>query len=487
MNITNYYDPDKGLMMFSQAGSQKYTENLDSYSQLYTDIYVSVNNNKHAMDSCWESGNIYYANYETGYVKKIGFDRTELASLKLTNPFAVSIIQYSSKMSRVITSPPQDDQGCWIADKGTGKVIKTDNELNILYELSGIVNPVCIVASIDGGCYIADASTKTITRISPSAEVLFVLPYASFDPYGVSSVSEMRVYIYDEATLTDKLWVVGVDTDGVDKIYGFDNTLTQWKTISPSGHFSPFSSSSSEDSRGDYDRISSIDVDRNLWAQHLYVAGGDSTTAWVLKYNSSGTLIGEKEYNDIAYPYSIKVVQAYGSSCLYLLEDSSKYEAISSSSSSSSSSLNSSSSSIVDTVTPDIESLDNTVWFSDGASFEAGSYKIVYTEGAMRYGFAFRWSIHGTLDTIGYFVVYNDGGSQITAAPLDDTQYNPTTGDYCDANGIAGTLAVENAWKNSFVIVNHTGGKIGVRFIDTYIDDNHHGCPDPTFGLDRVS
>ena len=65
------------------------------------------------------SGNIYYANYDGGYVRKVKYDGTEIAVLALTNPYMVSVIQNSTAMNSVVTDPPQDDQGCY--DRGSGQ------------------------------------------------------------------------------------------------------------------------------------------------------------------------------------------------------------------------------------------------------------------------------------------------------------------------------------------------------------------------------
>ena len=182
MNITNY-NPNQGLMIIAPTNSQKYTEKLDSYSQILTNIYSSNSASKFCIDSCWESKNIYYANSSEGYVKKISYDGTEISSLSLINPSMVSIIQYSNAMSTSITYPPQDDQGVWIVDSSTNKAIKTDNELNILYE-ANTSNVVSISASIDGGCYVVEElnGIGSLIKISGSGVVQSSKNYTQFSP-----------------------------------------------------------------------------------------------------------------------------------------------------------------------------------------------------------------------------------------------------------------------------------------------------------------
>ena len=334
MIITDYYSPSKGLTVISQDGLQKYPEALDSYSQIFSAIYTSVNNNRFAIDSAWESGNIYYANYDSGYVKKIQFDGTEIASLLLTNPVGLSVIQYAAQMSSLISSPPQDDSGCWIMDAGEGEIVKTDNELNVLVEVTGITDPVGIISNIDGGCYVMDDSSASLIKISSDGTTEDTMDYADFDP----AMEQFRDMALDANGI---LWVTGDD-----RLYQFiysNEVIQRQLVIEPLGTDTLFSSSSSEDNEEMH--IGGIDVDRNSTNQLLYVSGGNSEKAWIAKYNSSGVNKGEETYYDLSYPYVLKVVQGLNSECLYILEDPEKWDEFGYGSSSSSSSFGFSSSS----------------------------------------------------------------------------------------------------------------------------------------------
>jgi hypothetical protein len=311
---------------------------LDSYSQIFTSLYVSNynNNNKYCIDSCWESGNIYYANYDEGYVKKIQYDGTVIATLNLTNPFMVSVIQNSVAMNSTVTYPPQDDQGCWIA-KANGKIIKTDKNLNILYTYSGTANPLCIKADIDGGCLIVDGGS--LIKISSTAEIIVTKNYTDFSPV-VTSFIDLAVdsggWIWFCAN--DKLYNLMYDASLIQ--------LVQQFVIDPLGTDDPFSSSSSEAFSEEEEHLAAIDVDRNvpLIQRYLYVAGGNSYKSFVLKY-ASGALVDSKQYFDMGFPYVIKVVQGMGSDSLYVLDDSAKWDDYGYGSSSSSTEIRSSSSS----------------------------------------------------------------------------------------------------------------------------------------------
>jgi len=326
-NINQYYNPEQGPMVISPSGSKKFPKKLNSFSDLLTAIYTSASNDKFAIDSSWEAERIYYANYDTGYVRKIQYDGTEIATLELTNPLCLSIIQNTSRMARTVNDPPQEDKGCWIADKGTGNVVKTDNLLNITATLSGITNPVSIMADLDEGCFIAENNTNSIIKVSSSGVQVnsYVLP---------DEPKDMALDIYGS------LWIV-CSNRRIYNLYVSNNVIRERRS------FSPFSSdfSSSSSSLEENDEIGAIDVDRYSTGQYLYVTGGDSNYGWIQKYDSEANLIASNKYLDIAFPYVLKVVQAYTSTSFYILSDTSKWDQYGYGSSSSSSSIDSSSSS----------------------------------------------------------------------------------------------------------------------------------------------
>jgi len=326
-NINQYYNPEQGPMVISSVGSKKFPKKLNSFSDLLTAIYTSASNDKFAIDSSWEAERIYYANYDTGYVRKIQYDGTEIATIELTNPLCLSIIQNASRMSRTVNDPPQEDKGCWIADKGTGNVVKTDNLLNITATLSGISSPVSIIADMDEGCFVAENNTNSIIKVSSAGVQVnsYVLP------------DEPKDMALD---INGNLWVVCADKR-IYNLYVSNNVIRKRRSFSPfSNEFSSSSSSLEEN-----DEIGAIDVDRHSTGQYLYVTGGDSNYGWIQKYDSDANLIASNKYLDIAFPYVLKVVQAYTSTSLYILSDTSKWDQYGYGSSSSSSSIDSSSSS----------------------------------------------------------------------------------------------------------------------------------------------
>ena len=327
--ITDRYDPKQGVTVISGTGSQRFTENMDYFSQVFASVYSSDLNNKFAIDSCWESGNIYYANYDEGYVKKICFDGTVLASLALTNPLALSIFQYSDSMRTVIPDPPQDDRGCWIIDEymdGFTKVARlvfTDHNLNIVKTIDPLTNPICVIPAYDGGCYVADQTLQSISRYSSSSVLLGTYTFLGIYP---------KELALDLSNVTGNLWVLCSD----DKVYNFSVTNTGFTlrfSISPIVFGS---------------HVGAIDVDRNstLSQQYLYVTGGSRDSGWIKKYDKDGGLITSQTGLAMPFPYVLKAVQGYGSDRVYVLADFTKWDNYGyDSSSSSSTEIRSSSSS----------------------------------------------------------------------------------------------------------------------------------------------
>ena len=281
MNITNHYSSSQGLTVASPNGFQQYTDKLDSYSSVLTGLYVSSfdKNNKYCIDSCWESGNIYYANYDEGYVKKISYDGTIIATLVLVNPSMVAVVQNAISMNTVVTYPPQDDQGCWIADKGAGKIIRTDKDLNIIAELSGITTPIAIKSDIDGGCYVVNGTS--LIKISSDAQIVDSKTFASFSPAAVKFV---------DIAIDAQGWIWFCADDNIFNLSYAGGQFNQQFVLKPLSTDDPFSSSSSSDVAdliGEYEahHIGAIDVDRNNVSRHLYVSGGNSYESFILKYN----------------------------------------------------------------------------------------------------------------------------------------------------------------------------------------------------------
>ena len=254
MNITQHFEPERGPSVISPDGLQRYTEALDSYTQIASTLNIAKPSTKFAIDAAWESGNIYFCNYDTGYVKKVQFDKTETASLNLTNPWGLSVIQYSNKMESTITDPPQQDRGIWVSDRGTDSVIKTDNELNIVAEATGLSNVVGLIASNDGGCYIVRQTAGEFIKLSSQGVIQDTFGFAEFSP-AITKFSDITM------DADGYIWILADDLL-YPMQYQAGFILQRFNSISPLGDPDLFSSSSSEDG-GEEMHVSAIDVDRN--------------------------------------------------------------------------------------------------------------------------------------------------------------------------------------------------------------------------------
>jgi len=110
-------------------------------------------------------------------------------------------------------------------------------------------------------------------------------------------------------------------------------------------------------------------------------------------------------------------------------------------------------------VMPDVFSPD-TAWFLGGATLPAGTYRVTYVSGALRYSGSTQWTVNWPGgDPTNYRVVYDDGAS-VLSTPLVDGGWHPSI------------AAVEAANAGKFVTVQHAGGRIGVRYSDAQYSDN---------------
>jgi hypothetical protein len=120
---------------------------------------------------------------------------------------------------------------------------------------------------------------------------------------------------------------------------------------------------------------------------------------------------------------------------------------------------------VPDPAMPDV----NTTDVVEFGTYPAGTYRVTYSAGAMRYGPGLtQWKLNASV-SYGFRVVHS-GGTEIEGPGNSYTGYN--------------TIAeVEAANAGAYVEFTHTGGTIGVRLEDTPIDDNTPGTPSPTFLL----
>lgn len=108
-------------------------------------------------------------------------------------------------------------------------------------------------------------------------------------------------------------------------------------------------------------------------------------------------------------------------------------------------------------------SQQNTEYFAGGASFNPGTYYVEYVEGAYNFSSpANAWTVHGIE------VSYNNGAA--------------ATGGF-DTYAGANQADAEANFACAHWVFEHTGGKIGLVFNDSYFADNVLGTPGPTFRI----
>lgn len=307
-NRITYYNPTSGVYVFATEGSQKIDASLSAFTNILND--VRVNSSQNVADICWESSDVYYCSYD-GKVRKIGFDDEIIAELQLVEPIGVSAIQYAATMSDAVSAPPQSDNGCWIADVGTGDVIRTNENLESIYEFGGVISPSYIVSDIDDGCYVADDNSLTIIKLDSMARMKGVIWYNADIAPSIATITEMKAYLGSNGN--NNLLVLA--NDKIYRIEYYAGVFTLKTTIDPNADLS-------EIEFIDDFNVRSIDVDRK--EGYLYVVGSNAGSGWVLKYDLNGVLISRNSDLQMACPIVVRVVQCFASSDLYILGDSSR-------------------------------------------------------------------------------------------------------------------------------------------------------------------
>jgi len=317
----------QGVSTFNSTGYRKLSS-VESYvypSELYIDLLATYGT-KHSVDSCWETGNIYYADYATGTVGKMSFEGTNIATLSLTSPTALSVVQNESKMSIV---GEVKDRGCWIID-GTS-LIKTDYLLNVEKTITGLSNPFMVISSrVDHGCFVVDVNLRILQFDSNADLVAFgQLPGGKYIDIAANS--------YGELVLLGVATLYGYSSSNGSIIQDFATNI-QTSVLSSADLY-----------------VASMDIDTSTADQYIYVALGSAGATSVaiggvsgkgqieiMKFSRTGTYVSGTSSSaidlDLSYPFILRACQHPSSNHIYLLSNIGKHAAIESSSSSSSSS-----------------------------------------------------------------------------------------------------------------------------------------------------
>ena len=317
MNISNqFYKKSRGTTVFGSDGLQQiysqYNSVFNFISSLipYEEVSLSI---PQAVDSCWSSGNIYYADVDGDVVSKISYTHDILATLDIVAPKSISVIQTSVPMDD--SSPTSiDDVGCWIIG-ALGDVIKTDGDLNVLVEITSLPDPSLVATNhSNGGCYVVDGSFGLL-NFNSNGDLIGTGSFTDDYVIGCLSNSDGDFFVLTE-----------------DELYRFKNVgglISMAHVFGLSSYFGSLA-------------IGCFDIDTST--DDIYVSGGDNTTVKTVKFNSSNAYVADDSFSG-DFPYIINVSQHPSSNTFYLLTDSDRLEIVESSSSSSSGSSSSSSSS----------------------------------------------------------------------------------------------------------------------------------------------
>lgn len=256
---------------------------------------------KHAIDSCWTTGNIYRLDGEV--ILKTDFNNEVLSSLSSSSSNSLSVIQNSVPME---DENPSDDEclGCWIVS-GTS-IIKTDNDLSILFEITNLDSPTLICSNhLSGGCYVVNEGMG-IYEFSSDGDLIGVSTFVDLEIINILSNSLGKLFVLTETELYKMSNTDGVISTDVD--YNISTHLSSGMTIG------------------------AFDVDTS--SDQIFVAAGSSTNIQLLKFNSSGSGILDTSTVTGDFPYLLKVSQHPSSNSLFIISDDDKKDSVNSSSSS---------------------------------------------------------------------------------------------------------------------------------------------------------
>lgn len=306
MNITEY-SPSSGIQILNNNIGQKLTTINNGIFNFMSNVYVNSFSimDKHSIDACWESGNLYIIDNITKKLFKYRYDGDLLYELQLTSPLSISTIQYSNKMSIIETV---NDNGCWVID-GVD-IIKMNNKLEIIKHIKNLVEPRYIIsAKIDNGCFVCDLSMG-ILRFSSDGEMIGLgnLPLEEIIDISVSSFGELYILCKNY----------------IHKYICKNGSVSLIKQLDISSYFSSSFIPSC------------FAIDFSTTNQYVYIFGGNKINIKTIILTKDLVFYSQK-LNTGDFPFVVKIPQHINANSIYLLCDNNKYDSYGTSSSSSSS------------------------------------------------------------------------------------------------------------------------------------------------------
>ena len=322
--VKTEYLADQGITAFSDQGYQKFNSLSQGKfyygSPIHTDVTAT---NRWTVDSCWETGDLFYISGNMVYKTK--YNGTIIASLTLTNPVSISVIQPSFDVWSIKYGT---DLGCWIVDTTDETLIKTDANLNIVGTVTTLSNPSRVITTSDKGCYVFDDGSQQIIKFTENLGIESFLDYSSI---GITTAEDV---VSLESTMNSGLCIL---INSAIYVIKYENSI-----ISIFDVIYPLVDLALEGA------VSDISVQKVNGI--LYAVGCSTTGSWIAKFNISPYVVFQTSgMFSSGFARMIEASQYSRAEDVYVIieEDASLLppECVSSSSSSSSSSSFSSSSS----------------------------------------------------------------------------------------------------------------------------------------------
>jgi len=291
---------------------------FDGYQQIYSQYNSSFTFNsslisydnpisfptKQSIDSCWNTGNVFRLDQVNNLIIKTNFQGEFLSSFSITDPYSLSVIQYSVPMEE---GNPMGNEclGCWVT--GNTSVYKLDKDLNVEVEITSLTSPTFVCTNYDNnGCYVIDESFG-IYGFNENGDLIAIGNIMYDNIIEMYSNSNGELFILTESELYKLINSNGNIFKNIE--FNLASYLTSQMAI---GCFN-------------------LDTSTN----YIYTGSGDNSTTRIVKFNSNGNHLGTLSL-DGKFPYVLRVSQHPSSQTFYLIEDSSKMESVQSSSSTSS-------------------------------------------------------------------------------------------------------------------------------------------------------
>jgi len=304
---TQQYIPNKGIIASSIDGAQRIGASSGEAFNFYSALDSGIKPlNKFCLDSCWETGNIFYVSSGDNTLRRINYDGTNEITNVFSGPTAISVIQNHPTLPSDVADFSSESAGCWLIDYSIGTLFRMNANLVVNGTIDGFDNPSHIVSSPDGGCYVADDTAEKIYKINSDVEVEGFIDYSSLTP-SLSSGTIKRF----RTDKNNNLWVLA---NGVLYILLYDDGgITQGNAVNVYTDVGVLQT-----------QVVDFDLSRgnDVISAYAYVTGGCSGNTFIIKYNEVLNIVVSRTNINHFSPVTVSVPQyANAISAVYVIED----------------------------------------------------------------------------------------------------------------------------------------------------------------------